>query len=325
MAQIVRNFWTEDEIDYLEQSYHSGLSTKMISKNLERTERSVRGKACQMGLTHSGRNNLLYTAIEDQFIRKNAKSMTRYEIATVLGRTEGSVSQRGRRLNVIFANVDKQSRYDKNHGFFSTPSIENSYIAGLLAADGWIRPESSGKAINQVGISLKADDAHLLDFIRESIGYTGVIREYMADQYPQAELRISGVPEWINGLNIFWNLKPNKTFTLQPPNEEMLTDEQLLAYQVGLIDGDGHICIKNGTLKIEVVTASIDLCDWLIKSWRQISNASPSHYIHRDGNAHYVSFYGENARKLCSVLLKIDVHKLDRKWDIAKREIERFR
>ncbi len=234
------------------------------------------------------------------------------------------MTNRGRRLGVVFKNNKKNSKYEKDHDFFFQPNLENSYWAGLLAADGWIRPESAGKTINQVGISLKSADSHLLESFREAAGYTGVIREYNADGFPQAELRISGVPQWISDLQYHWNLTPRKTLTLQPPNESLLTQGQLMAFHVGLIEGDGHICIKGGTLKIEMVTASEDFADWLEQSWAKIARAQPSRYLHKNGTAHYVGLFGANARRLCSKLMATKTHRLMRKWDIARSEIAKY-
>ena len=321
MSNITKRPWTADEIAFLEQSYQVGTPTLAIAGALSRTDRSVRGKAHCLKLKHHGKVSHLYTPYDDHYIRTHAQELTRNEIAKSLGRTEGSVSQRGRRLGVVFKNTKKNAKYKKNHDFFHQPNLENSYWAGLLAADGWIRPESSGKSINQVGISLKAEDIHVLESFREATNYTGVIREYSADGFPQAELRISGVPQWINDLQLHWNLTPRKTLTLQPPNENLLTQGQLMAFHVGLIEGDGHICIKGGSLKVEMVTASEDFADWLELSWANIARAKPSRYLHQNGTAHYVSLFGANARRLCSKLMATKTHRLMRKWNIARSEI----
>ena len=248
-------------------------------------------------------------------------SMTRANIAQSLGRTEGSITQRGRRLNISFDNPIKKARYEKNHTFFEVPTLENSYLAGLLAADGWIRPCSGDKTINQVGISLKAEDAHLLDHMRQATGYTGVIRKYCVDTYPQAELRISGVAQWLIDLKKHWGLIPSKTFTLLPPDEHTLTPDQVKAFLVGFIEGDGYIAISGGTLKVSIVTASPEFADWLEKIFMRLGQAKPTRSLHVNGTAHYLDFYGANARRLCASLMEVGVHKLMRKWDIAQAEI----
>lgn len=243
MTSIIKQPWTEAEVSTLEQGYLTGIPVADIAYGLNRTERSVRGKAFGLSLAHNRRVTQSYSLAEDALIRVHAQSMTRAEIARVLGRTEGSIAQRGRRLGVEFKNALKNASYEKNHDFFRLPGVENSYLAGLLAADGWVRPQNGEKMINQVGISLKRDDVALLDYIREVTGYTGVIRDYSVQGHLQSELRISGVLGWIRDLKKHWNVVPNKSYILRPPKAS-LTDDQLKAYLVGFIEGDGYIAIS---------------------------------------------------------------------------------
>lgn len=324
MKKATKQPWTKAEVELLRQGYAEGIPTLEIAEKLNRSWRSIRGKAHRLGLSHAWRNSQLYSQDEDIFIKNNAQKLTRYEIAQALGRTEGSVSQRGIRLGVTFENISKMSRYDKNHDYFSVPTIENSYLAGLLAADGWIKPKNGKKVINMVGISLARRDLHLIEYIRDITGYTGVIRHYDVNGHYQSEIRVCAVPQWIDDLKTHWNITPNKTFTLMPPNENHLTSDQLLAYHVGLIEGDGYIDISNGTLMINLCTASVSLADWLELSWARIAGATPSRGIHKNKTVHYISLYGKNARSLCKKLMSINVHKLERKWCIAESEVERF-
>ncbi len=317
--------WTEDEVQELKKMYLLGIDTRVIAEKLGRTRRSIRGKAHCLGLSHKTRDDYLYTVDEDDFLIKNAKTMTRAEIGKAIGRSEGSVSRRGERLEIDFQDPSKKTQYTKNMNFFSSPNIFNSYIAGWIASDGWIRPKSSNKSINQVGISVAEKDMAILEYIKTVTEYSGVIREYEADnKYPQAELRISGVPQWLDDLDAYWNLTPNKTHTIQPPNLELLSNDQLLAYHVGLIEGDGHICMTNKTLMVGFVSASKPFADWVSLSWKAIVGADPSEYKHKSRKAYYVNVYGRNARNLCRELFKLQVHRLDRKWDIALHEVERW-
>ncbi|MFD1009382.1 LAGLIDADG family homing endonuclease [Oceanisphaera ostreae] len=324
MPKPTKRPWTEEEIELLKKGYKDGTPTQEIAAQLKRTWRSVRGKAHMLSLTHSWRDDLLYSREEDKYIQEHAQEMTMAEIGLVLGRSEGSVYQRGLRLGVAFKNPAKCAKYEKNHTYFNQPTVENSYVAGLLAADGWIKPMNVDKPINQVGIALAEKDLHLLEYIREVTGYTGVIRSFKVKGHSQNELRISGVPQWIEDLNTHWSLTPNKSYTIQPPNEDHLTREQILAYHVGLIEGDGHVRHNNGTLTVSMVTASKDFADWLQYSWEHIAGARPTRCIHQNQTAHYVIFHGRNARRLCSKLMSVGVHRLARKWNIAQSEIDKY-
>ncbi|WP_417667392.1 LAGLIDADG family homing endonuclease [Pseudidiomarina sp.] len=324
MTIHIKKRWTEEEIKKIIDAYENGIPAEEIAVSLDRSSRSVRGKAFCLNLINRKHAEKHYTIEEDDYIRQHAQSMVRADIAKTLGRTEGSVSQRGRRLGVIFQNKKKNTKYQKKYDFFETPNLQNSYVAGLLAADGWVKPASSGKIINQVGIALKYSDAHLLEYIRDITGYTGNIRDFTVGAHLQSELRISGVPQWLHDLEANWNLVPCKSYILTGPTELQLNKEQLLAYLVGLIEGDGHICDKNKTLKIEVVTASPRLADWLENTFERLVEAKPSRSLHSHGKAHYIGFYGANARKLSELLMSIGVHRLMRKWSVAAEHLDRF-
>ena len=324
MADIVKNIWTDDEVLKLKSMYAEGIDTRCIATKLGRTRRSIWGKACCLGLSHQAREDYLYSSEEDAFVVKNARILTRAAIGDAIGRSEGSVSRRGERLGIEFQRPGKTAQYTKNMHFFSYPNIFNAYIAGWIASDGWIRPTSSEKTINQVGISLAIKDIHILEYFKAVTEYSGVIREYDVDGYPQAELRISGVSQWLIDLENNWHLTPKKTYTIQPPNLDALSHDQLLAYMVGLIEGDGHIRINNKTLLVSFVTASKPFAEWVTQVWGQLSGGEPAEYTHKTSKAYYVSLYGENARNLCRELMKVNVHRLNRKWDIAEKEIQRW-
>ena len=151
-----------------------------------------------------------------------------------------------------------------------------------------------------------------------------MIRDYETDGYPQSEIRISGVPQWLEALEKYWSLVACKTKILQPPNQQLLCEEQLLAYMVGLIEGDGYIRISNNTLCVSFVTASKDLADWVVQFWNEIVEGRPSEYKHGYSDAYYINVYGKNARDLCRALMSMNVHRLSRKWDVAIAEIERW-
>ncbi|MFY0676703.1 MAG: LAGLIDADG family homing endonuclease [Neptuniibacter sp.] len=293
MADIVKRPWTAEEEQQLTEMYAVEVDTRIIAKRMGRSRRSIRGKAHCLGLSHKTRNDYLYTPNEDAFLVENAATMTRAEIGKAIGRSEGSVSRRGERLGVVFADPSKNAIYTKNMMFFNIPSGVNAYIAGWLASDGWIRPKSNRKPINQVGISVARKDRHILEYIRSATEYSGVIRDYAIDGYPQSEMRISGVPQWLDDLEKNWSLVPNKTKILRPPNLELLSEVQVLAYMVGLIEGDGNIRISNNTLCVSFVTASKGFADWVVQFWSGFVKGTPSEYKHGFSDAYYVNVYGE--------------------------------
>lgn len=318
-----RKKWTNKEMKLLTGFYEKGIPVELISIELNRSLRSVYGKACGLGLIHKTFREQDYSIKENNFLIENAQYETCETISKLLGRSLGSVQQRGKRLGIKFNHPRKHAQYQKNHSFFDEPRLMNCYIAGLLASDGWIRPKSSDKAINQVGISLARKDIHVIEHIKEKTGYTGPIRKYEVDGHPQAELRINGVPQWISSLEKNWGIKKNKSLTLDGPPISLQHD-YLLAYLSGLIEGDGSVRFNNGTLELSYTSGSKQFADWMRNTWVDLTGAQPwfsEESKNRKNPAYYIKFYGGNARNLCGQLMKSNITMMNRKWDNARLEI----
>ncbi|RLW62237.1 MAG: hypothetical protein B6D70_07685 [gamma proteobacterium symbiont of Stewartia floridana] len=327
MSNSNRKGWSPDEVATLITGYSNGAPVDQIASELGRSRRSVYGKANCLGVIHSSVGEQGYSTEEDAYLAKYAKKKTCAEIGRALGRSAGSVKQRGIRLGIGFEAPEKNARYSKDHAFFDKPNTQNCYVAGLLASDGWVRPESSGKPINQVGIAFAWKDVGILEHFKQVTGYTGPIREFMVDGHPQAELRINGVAQWVLSLRKHWGVIPNKTLALRAPPKS-LTRKQEIAYLVGLVEGDGGIRISNKTLRVEYATGSKYFAKWMQRIWAQLVGVSPTLSVqsrNRKNPAYYVTFHGANARKLCEILMAAKVHRMKRKWDVAQREIARKR
>lgn len=317
--------WSSNDLIKVKDVYLEGGSIKELAIEIGRSQSAIRRQAHKIGIQYKTFGDDHFSPQEDQFIVDKCRSMTRVEIGTHLGRSEGSISHRGKRLRVQFADESKRAIYSKNKEFFDSPDLTNSYLAGLIATDGWVRPESSEKPINQVGISLSKKDRAILEFIKDATQYEGDIRDYSTkDEHQQSELRINGVPTWLAALSRTWNIGPNKTHTLTPPNTDLLDDEQIAAYLVGAIEGDGSVSMKNGTLMISLVSASLPYIEWIQQIWRGYCGAEGNIYKHKTLNAYYLSLFGQNARLVSHKLMQVGVHRLERKWDVAKSEILKF-
>jgi len=326
MPQLNKKPWSNSEVSFLTESYESGLPVAQIATELDRSERSISGKAHCLGLVHKTFTEQRYAANEDQYLKQYSLKKTAQVIANALGRSIGSVRQRANRLGIRFYTKEKNTQYQKNHMFFDQPSMENCYIAGLIASDGWIRPVSSDKPINQVGISVAKKDIAILKKLKKKVGYTGPIREYEVDGMPQAELRINGVPQWIEDLDEHWGIKPQKSLTIsKPPNQ--LDRLNQLAYLVGLIEGDGSIRINNKTLEITYATGSKDFAYWIRDTWQELVEAVPGFAVYtknRKNPAYYITLHGSNARKLCHLLMGTQVTRMNRKCDVSRLAISKF-
>lgn len=206
----------------------------------------------------------------------------------------------------------KRTSFDED--FFEIPNLVNSYWAGFIAADGNISKDNKNCNIQ---ISDK-DYEHLMKLIK-SIKFTGKVSRYTRKNGVSMCNVHFGSKKMVFDLKENFNITPQKTFTLQPP--ENLTQEQEKAYLIGFIDGDG--CInkrkKWNYLKVAVV-ANRFMVEWIREKFNTILDGS--HFIEngisKKNNAFQISVEGRYpGRKILDSLNEIEVPKLQRKWGIV--------
>ena len=158
---------------------------------------------------------------EDRIVKDNYGKITYKEMGELLpGRTASSIQTRVSRLgferdpNKIRR---KQRKYSINLNYFKTPTVDNCYVAGFLAADGAIKEDQ-----HSVRLILHPKDCHILEEIKGMVGFSGPIAEYKmnsSDTMYKA-LICNGVHEWIRDLKKHFNIIPKKSLILKPPRLE---------------------------------------------------------------------------------------------------------
>lgn len=88
--------WTNEELEYLKKHKNSELSE--LSKSMNRSVSSVRNKLTELGYRKPTRKS--WTKREDNFLYRNADTMTYAEIAKSLGKTITSVRSHAQHLGV---------------------------------------------------------------------------------------------------------------------------------------------------------------------------------------------------------------------------------
>ena len=154
-------------------------------------------------------------------------------------------------------------KYSVNENYFSELSPENCYWGGLLASDGWLYN-------NNNNIGLRLSDTEHIDSFKSYVGYTGPVREGVNIKQDGSlgksykEIRVS-CRKWKQDLNQHFNITPNKTYTLSPPNIE--EEKHVVSYLVGLVDGDGSVIThkQTGNTIIRFLGTEI-LLNW-VKNW----------------------------------------------------------
>jgi len=134
------------------------------------------------------------------------------------------------------------NKYSVNEEYFSILTIENCYWGGLLASDGWVES-------NRDRVGLQLSDTTHVDLFKSSVQYTGPIgkRQNYKDGIKGKESKYISIvsSKWKEDLKRNFNIIPNKTYTLEPPNLNKI--EYVVSYLVGLIDGDGSVINHKAT------------------------------------------------------------------------------
>jgi len=201
-------------------------------------------------------------------------------------------------------------KYFVNENCFSEVDIVSCYWAGFITADGSV----SGKGGFSMSLSRK-DHSHLESFAK-FVELSCPVRIFEnKDGYLYSSVSFSS-KEVCFDLEQKYNIIPNKTFLCAFPP---ITNRDFIdAFIVGYIDGDGCLYSnkKTNSIDLSIVGTKVFL-EWIIKRFEEILNEKIGHL--RKTKSVY-TFYC-NKRKaflLLEHLNKIEVPKLNRKWDKVK-------
>jgi len=195
--------------------------------------------------------------------------------------------------------------------FFETPNLLNCYWAGFIAADGNVKKDKQ-----ELSIQISDKDYEHLKSFAESIKFTGKISRYtrkngitMCNAHFNSE-------KLVDDLEKNFNIIPQKTFKLIPPNIE--EKELIDAFMVGYIDGDGCITTrkKYGTLGFDI-RSTIELNNWFLKRIEEVCEDKINAKLQIEDNSKNHSRFkiqSSKSEKVLRYLNKIDVPKLQRKW-----------
>lgn len=211
---------------------------------------------------------------------------------------------------------ERKYKYHIDETFFKIPNNINCYIAGFTAADGSIMSNSNS------GVAYSIKDREILEYIKKATQYTGPITEY--------QIIINNIKKTYFRLNLFgknivkdlcnnWNITPNKTITLQPPNLDLL--EHKLAYICGYIDGDGcirHNKRKNGSKQYTIQFCGSEyLMNWICNFTKNLLNHSCNVRKYKNKQCFEFKLSDKYAKELRNLVLNIDTgFKLKRKWEV---------
>lgn len=237
--------WSEEEVSILRQYYPVSTPQEIAVLLPQRNNQTITRTANKLGIY---RENYRWTEEEDQVLYTYYGSKTVKDLVKLLpNHSNNGIKLRARKLGLWQDKSLPYRTYSYDYSFFQVPNLTNSYYAGLLAADG-----SVSTVTNVMRISLKREDSYLLEQFKKDIKFTGKVKDFddtpgvnsvikdVNKVTPSAILCLSGAEQVVQDLRLGFNLVPNKTLILEPPN---VKGENVLSFIVGYIDGDGWISL----------------------------------------------------------------------------------
>lgn len=214
--------------------------------------------------------------------------------------------------NLVYLPGAKKYTFDSEA--FHYPSNEAAYWAGLLSADGCVK--KSGKCKSRCVVELCSSDRELIEGFRrflksdkpiyKSFPKKGKVRHYITvnDPYIVDDMKL-------------WSIEPRKSRFNKIPSciqhDRLLIDH----WTMGLIDGDGCICIYNNVLTI-VILASYEIVNFIRNAYGM--EHRPIESEKGINNLFKLRLNGNDAISFYEKIYKVGFG-LDRKW----RKVNQYR
>lgn len=216
-------------------------------------------------------------------------------------------------------NLISGKKYTVNENFWSKPNYINCYWAGFSAADASIVKYKRNGFSYCLEISEK-DEKHLKKLV-DDCSFNGKIYKYNRKDRDgcTVKIRINSI-KWAEDLKNVFNIEPNKTKRLAPPNN--LTLNQYFCWTLGYICGDGTVYMNkyNNQIHVNFVSSSLKIIEWLqqfiesnFKDVLRIKKIK----IKKNNKceAWHYSISGIRAAIFVDYLRQFPVPRLSRKWD----------
>lgn len=206
------------------------------------------------------------------------------------------------------------TKWTHNQHYWNEPTIENSYWAGFIAADGSIR--SSTKVGNELRFFLQCQDQNTITLFQRALNHDG--RQYQHNTGKAIGVVIGAAKEILFDLARYYNITSAKSLTLQPPN---ITDiEMIKAFIIGYIDGDGWIGLDCRNARKYCYPRIMILGTESVLNWMRsifINNLGAMNIkisALKQNKAFRLNISGKNVYTIVSWLNMVHVPRLQRKW-----------
>lgn len=224
--------------------------------------------------------------------------------------------------NMGLSNFHPPSKYVFDQYYFDKLTLTNCYMGGYFAADGNIMKIKNTWIFT---MTVAEKDSCFIDFLKTEFKSTHKVRIYQ-HKSPHSDFigsyhafRIGGVTKWVDNLNKYFGIFPNKTKHFPPPALENM--QQKLAYLKGYLDGDGCLNVSNNNFTIYIASSNKNILIWikdLIDSFEipsMIKNRKQNINLREDEQCYYYSMGGFKACILYELISRVNTKFcLNRKW-----------
>lgn len=250
---------------------------------------------------------MTWNDIQTEILKDNYCKISTPTLSKMLNKSVNSIQHKAFRLK-----LKKGSKFSHNNNFFEEITLQNSYWAGFIAADGCIQNNSSSLVVR-----LQTKDEQHLALLKDVLKFTGTIKKYPSKSHKTGEfldLSIHSAQKICESLHVNFNITPRKSLTLEPPLN-ITDDNHKIAYIIGYIDGDGSIGRygKKKELRISIVGTKLFL-DWI----RGIINCGSKIHAVKNKNYFQYALTGKNADNFIKKVKLLNLPYLKRKWEIER-------
>lgn len=251
----------------------------------------------------------MWTLNEEIILKELYSSKTVNELSHFLNKKKKAIYEKANVLGLKRNLTDTNRKYSLNQKFFNIPNLNNSYWAGFILADGYINPIT-----NLLDISLAIRDIVILETFNKTIDSNRPIYIRKKEPNDACYLRVNSKPI-IQNLEQNWNIKTKKTWNFTTPNIQ--DKQQILAFLIGCIDGDGWIIRrKDGSFKLGLC-GNLDFINWAKAILDNLIREEGNVYKNTECDIYSVDYTGQKGLKLKEKLLEVPLtFRLPRKWDI---------
>lgn len=215
-------------------------------------------------------------------------------------------------------NSKKKREYSVNDKFFSNLSELTCYYGGFIAADGNIK-----KDYDLLTIGLASKDRTWLEAFLNNLKSDYKIHDSENRGFSTSYIYIYS-EDIVSDLYKYFNITPNKSNTLKAPN--LIDDNFIDSYIIGLIDGDGSIGETKGRFYISI-TGTKEVLQFVKNRFEQILGKPVSNLycVNELSNNYTMRISDLSARKIYNHLMNYSLPRLSRKWKYKVSSVRKSR